>query len=237
MFNFRGKAYLTLMTFCIKIIFRKQINYHVFFMIAIINYKMGNLQSVGNLLEYLGEEYVITDKKEEIAGADKIILPGVGAFTEAMKNLRELGLLDVLKEEVLVKKKPFLGICLGMQILAEKGYEGGECDGLGFLKGEVRHFDLKDKKLPIPHVGWNTVKPKEGSILYGNDVRERVFYFVHSYHLICKDEEDVSGYADYGGNFVASVEKGNIFATQFHPEKSQDDGIEVFKNFLAYKSA
>lgn len=204
-------------------------------MIAIINYKMGNLQSVGNLLEYLGESYVITNNKNEIATADKIILPGVGAFGEAMKNLHELDLINIIRQEVLENKKPLLGICLGMQLLAQKGYEGGECEGLSLVEGEVKRFDLADKTLPIPHVGWNNVTPKETSILFGKNIKDRVFYFVHSYHFICKNESDVSGYADYGGKFVASIEHNNIFATQFHPEKSQEDGIELFKNFLSYK--
>jgi glutamine amidotransferase len=194
---------------------------------------MGNLQSVGNLLEYLGEEYVITNNKEEIISAEKLILPGVGAFGEAMNNLKEFGLVEVIKDEVIKNKKPFLGICLGMQVLAEKGYEGGEFEGLGLLGGEVKLFDLQDKSLPIPHVGWNTVKPESNSKLY-KDEKERVFYFVHSYHFVCENNSDVSGICDYGGEFVASIEKDNIFATQFHPEKSQDDGIEVFQNFLSY---
>ena len=204
-------------------------------MIAIIDYGMGNLQSVGNILEYLGESHIITSDKKEIEKAEKIILPGVGAFSEAMKNLHEFGLVSVIQREVLENKKPLLGICLGMQLLAQKGYEGGECNGLSLVEGEVRRFDLADKKLPIPHVGWNTVMPKGSSVLFGKNNKEGVFYFVHSYHFVCKNENDVSGYSDYGGKFVASIERDNIFATQFHPEKSQEDGIELFKNFLSYK--
>lgn len=204
-------------------------------MIAIVNYKMGNLQSVGNLLEYLGQNYIITNNKEEIASADKIILPGVGAFGEAMKNLRELDLVEVLRQEVLEKKKPMLGICLGMQLLANKSYEMGEHEGLGWIEGEVKLLDTGDKTLRIPHIGWNDVVPAKESVLYGSNLNPRVFYFVHSFHFVCKNKEDVTGLTEYGNNFVSSIERGNIFATQFHPEKSQKDGIELMKNFINYK--
>lgn len=205
-------------------------------MIAIINYHIGNLQSVANLLDYLKEPCVITNNPTEISSADKLILPGVGAFTEAMNNLRELKLVEVIRREVLDFHKPFLGICLGMQLMANKGYEGGETSGLGLIPGEVVRMKLVDSKLPLPHVGWNDVKPKAGTTLYGADIRPRVYYFVHSYHFKAARPEDVSGTCDYGGEFIASIERDNIFSTQFHPEKSQQDGIELLKNFLAYKT-
>lgn len=206
-------------------------------MIAIINYEMGNLQSVANVLDYLGEENVITDDPEEIKKADKIILPGVGAFGQAMENLKKLNLIPVLNEVVMKDKKPFLGICLGMQLIADKSYEIGEHDGLGFVPGEVKLIESTDANLLVPHVGWNDVTPKEGTVMYGSETKPRVFYFVHSYHFVPTNESDVSGYVDYGGQVVASIEKDNIFATQFHPEKSQKDGIALLKNFLAYKMA
>lgn len=201
-------------------------------MIAIVNYNMGNLQSVANMLNYLGASSQITSVPAEIAAADKIILPGVGAFHEAMANLRQLGLVAVLRQEVLEKSKPFLGICLGLQLIADKGYEGGETAGLSFIPGEVVKMEPNDRTLRIPHMGWNDVTPCLGTKMYGADQRPRVFYFVHSYCFIPKVEADISGTVEYGGAVVASLERGNIWATQFHPEKSQKDGIELLKNFL-----
>lgn len=203
-------------------------------MIAIINYEMGNLQSVANILDYVGAPFVITNTKDEIAKADKIILPGVGAFGQAMDNLRRFDLIDFLADDVMNKKKPFLGICLGMQILAEKGYEGGEHEGLGWIQGEVKRLEPGSPALPIPHMGWNEISPKSTALLYGKSDAKRVMYFVHSYHLICEDEQDVSATVEYGVRFTASIEKGNIFATQYHPEKSQRDGIQVIKNFISF---
>lgn len=203
-------------------------------MIAIINYNMGNLQSVANMLAFLGAPHQITRDHAEIRAADKIILPGVGAFTEAMKNLQEFGLVDVLRQEVLEKKKPFLGICLGMQLIAEKGFEGGETEGLNFIPGKVVLIKPTTPDLRVPHVGWNDVTPKPGTKMYGTDTRPRVFYFVHSYHVVPSDESIISGTVDYGSTIAASIEKDNIWATQFHPEKSQKDGIELLKNFLAF---
>jgi len=204
-------------------------------MIAIVNYFMGNLQSVANILEYLKVPCQITNRPEDIRAADRIILPGVGAFNEAMKNLEKLNLIPLIREEVIEKRKPFLGICLGMQLMADRGTEGGETPGLGLIPGEIRRFELEDKRLPIPHVGWNDVEPAPNSKLYAGSDRKRIFYFVHSYHFICREEKDVAGYTDYGGRFVSSIERGNIFGTQFHPEKSQQDGLELLRNFLAYK--
>lgn len=202
-------------------------------MIAIVNYNMGNLQSVANMLNYLGASNQITSAPAEIAAADKIILPGVGAFHEAMKNLHQLELVAVLRHEVLENKKPFLGICLGLQLIADKGDEGGETLGLSLIPGEVIKLQPNDRTLRIPHMGWNDVTPRLGAKMYGADQRPRVFYFVHSYHFIPKNEADISGTVEYGGAVVASLERGNIWATQFHPEKSQKDGIELLKNFLA----
>lgn len=202
-------------------------------MIAIVNYFMGNLQSVANALEYLKTPCEITNEAGQIARADAIILPGVGTFSEAMANLNSLGLVPVLRERVMKEKTPFLGICLGMQLLAEKGYEGGECGGLGLLPGTVQKLTPDDAALRLPHVGWNDVTPVRGSRLYGDDLAPRAYYFVHSYHVVCADQKDVSGYAEYGGQFAASVERGNVFGTQFHPEKSQRDGLNLLERFIA----
>lgn len=201
-------------------------------MIAIINYDMGNLQSVSNMLNFLGAEHVVTRDPSLVASADKIILPGVGAFNEAMKNLRNFGLVDLLRDEVLEKKKPFLGICLGMQLIGSRGFEGGETEGLAFVAGDVVRMKPANPELRVPHMGWDDVTPKVGTAMY-KDTRSRVFYFVHSYHIVPTDPSVISGACDYGGALVASLEKGNIWATQFHPEKSQKDGIELLKNFLA----
>lgn len=194
---------------------------------------MGNLQSVKNILDYLKVESVITNKKEDLEGADAIILPGVGAFGAAMEQINKTGLVEVLRSEALDKKKPFLGICLGMQLIGSKSYEGGEFAGLNFLPGEVRLLKPKDDSR-IPHIGWNEVVPKQGTNMYGVESGNKVFYFVHSYHFVPENKADISGTVDYGGEVVASLEHENIWATQFHPEKSQKDGIDLLKNFLFY---
>lgn len=203
-------------------------------MIAIINYDMGNLQSVANMLSYLKAPAIITNNRAEIAAADRIIIPGVGAFSEAMRRLRECGLVEAIRADVLERQKPFLGICLGMQLMADTGYEGGETSGLGLIHGEVKRLRPRDESFRLPHVGWNDVVPQGGTTLYGSDMRSRVFYFVHSYAFSAREASDVSGTCDYGGVFAASIERGHIFGTQFHPEKSQQDGIALLKNFLAY---
>ena len=200
--------------------------------IVIIDYNMGNLTSVANALEYIGEKAVISNKIEDIKHADYIILPGVGAFSDGMKNLKDLGIINILNEEVIKKRKPLLGICLGMQLLAEEGYEGGLSKGLGYIKGVVKKFDSKN--LRIPHVGWNEVNFKKKSSLPHNLRKSEVFYFVHSYYLIT-NEDIIVGTCDYGNEFVAAIQKENIFATQFHPEKSQKPGLQILRNFIEYK--
>jgi len=151
--------------------------------IVIVDYNMGNLASVANALDYIGYKAIISNKVDDIKSADYIILPGVGAFADGMKNLIDLGLVDVLKEQVLERKKPFLGLCLGMQLAAEKGYENGLTQGLGFIKGKVKKFDIKNKDLRIPHIGWNEVYFKKNCILFDKLNKSEVFYFVHSYCL------------------------------------------------------
>ncbi len=203
--------------------------------VVIIDYNMGNLTSVVNAIKYVGGEVMISNKIEDIKEATHLILPGVGAFGDGMKNLKDLGLIELLREQVMKKEKPFLGICLGMQLLAEKGYEGGLNEGLGYIKGEVKRFDFKNKDLRVPHVGWNEINLKKDCPLF-NDLKEsEVFYFVHSYHLILQENDIITGTCDYGGKFVATIQKNNIFATQFHPEKSQKPGLKILKNFINYK--
>ena len=201
-------------------------------MITIVNYKMGNIRSIVNALDYLGVPSRVTSSPQEILASDKLILPGVGSYYVAMQNLHEMGLVDPLNEVVLVKKRPILGICLGMQLLAEQGTEDGEVNGLGWIAGRVLRFQFNDRLCRIPHTGFNAVRFCERkSILFDSLTEEADFYFVHSFHLVCDDEQDVTGWTDYHGNFVASVERGNVYGTQFHPEKSQSNGLVVLRNF------
>ena len=201
--------------------------------VVIIDYKMGNLRSVQKAFEKVGCSAIITDNHALIKKADKIVLPGVGAFKDGMKHLEELGLIELLNKEVLVNKKPFLGICLGMQLIAKRSYENGKTDGLGWIDAEVIKFDFtqREKVLKVPHVGWNDVKYKNKNILFDGIVDKSDFYFVHSYYFSTK-EDIVSSTTDYGFDFVSSVQKENIFAFQFHPEKSQVVGLKILENFV-----
>jgi len=204
--------------------------------IVIIDYNMGNLRSVQKAFEKLGCNVVITNDHAVIKNANKIVLPGVGAFKDGIKHLEELGLIEVLTQEVINNKKPFLGICLGMQLLSKKSYENGETNGLGWVDAEVIKFDVskQEKKLKIPHVGWNNTKYKNHNTLY-NDVPDNSdFYFVHSYHFVTK-EDVVTCTTEYGINFISSLHKDNIFAFQFHPEKSQEVGLKILSNFINLK--
>jgi len=202
-------------------------------MIAIIDYGMGNVGSVRNAIEYLGYEVILPKKKGDFDKVTHIILPGVGAFANGMKNLSNLGFIEILKDEVLVNHKPFLGLCLGMQILAEFGEEGGPTNGLGWIKGKVNKLEVDESSYKIPHMGWNDVIPKKNSIIF-QGIRRQIFYFVHSYHLVPKDKSVISGETEYGKKFVAAIEKENIFGLQFHTEKSQQEGLNTLANFLAF---
>ena len=195
-------------------------------MIAIIDYGAGNLHSVKNALDYLGAEAVITGDKDAILSADKVILPGVGAFGEAMASLRENGLCDVIKT-VIKNGTPFLGICLGLQLLFEESEESPGVSGLGVFRGKV--VKIPDCGLKIPHMGWNDITvTKESRILSGNPF----VYFVHSYYLTTPDTDIVSAYTEYGQRLDIAVERGNVFATQFHPEKSGEAGMAILKRFI-----
>ena len=198
--------------------------------VAIINYGMGNVASVEKAINFLGYKAVVTNSHSEISHCDYLILPGVGAFPQGMKNLNDLNLITILNHEVLIKKKPFLGICLGMQLLASRGYEIETTDGLDWIKGEVVKISESDKS--IPHLGWNEIKVLNPSIL--KDFNEKDFYFIHSYHLKVKFQEDVAAMVNYGSDYVAAIQKDNIFATQFHPEKSQTAGLELIKYFFNF---
>lgn len=202
--------------------------------VVIIDYEFGNVRSVRNALEALGAEVKISREEADLRAADSLILPGVGAFRDGMANLRRLELIPLLNELVHEHKKPFLGICVGMQLLARKGYEYGEYDGLGWLDAEVVRFEVdKSHDLKVPHVGWNDVKTVMGSPILGDAGEIRSFYFVHSYYLRCNDPGNVVGICDYGIEFPAVLQKDNIFAAQFHPEKSLKHGLKLLADFMA----
>ena len=203
-------------------------------MIAIIDYKMGNIKSLENALSFLGCESCVTNQAEKILGADKIILPGVGAFDVAMKNLQKNNLVETLNTAVFEKHIPILGICLGMQLLASRGEENGLTDGLGWISGTVKRFSFNNKNIRIPHIGFNSVDFEDRSPNLFEGLTEGAdFYFVHSYHMMCENNADVASWTEYGEKFVSSVQKGNIFGTQFHPEKSQSNGLKLLRNFIA----
>ena len=203
--------------------------------IALIDYGSGNLQSAYKALELVSNsknKIFITSNSKDLLKADKIILPGVGAFADCIKGLKSIsGMIDVLNEVVLEKKKPFLGICIGMQLLATKGKEKGDHDGLGWIKGKVIKIK-KSKKIKIPHMGWNTVK-----VISKHPILKRKkfeSYFVHSYNFICKNKKNIIATCDYQQKITAIVGKENIIGTQFHPEKSQKIGLEILKNFVSW---
>lgn len=203
--------------------------------IGIIDYGMGNINSVFNAIQVLGYEAVFLKNPDMITEVDKVILPGVGAFGEGMKKLEESNWVNTLKNECKIGMKPLLGICLGMQLLASEGNEFGHYKGLNFISGKVEKLSLNEKKYRLPHIGWNTVKFASKSNLYNNLGEERDFYFVHSYVFIPNNEKDISGVCNHGTDFVASIENKNIFGTQFHPEKSHKTGLAVLNNFIQYE--
>ena len=197
-------------------------------MITIIDYDMGNLRSVQKALEHLGHEAQVTDDPAKVAEASKVILPGVGAFADAIAALRSRGLVEPIVASI-NSGKPFLGICLGLQLLFERSYEDGEHEGLGVLPGEVRRFEVPPE-YKVPHMGWNRLRLLRPSpVLEGAD--GAYFYFVHSYYAVPAKEEHVAAVADYPEPFCAAVWRDNLVATQFHPEKSQTDGLRILKNF------
>ena len=204
-------------------------------MIAIIDYDAGNIKSVEKAMQLLGQEVIITRDRETIMNADKVILPGVGAFGDAMSKLRQYGLDEVIRD-VTAKGTPFLGICLGLQLLFERSDETPGVEGLGILKGEILRIPDKEG-LKIPHMGWNNIKVKEGSRLFKGLPDNPYVYFVHSYYLQADDEDIVAATTEYGVKIHAAVEKDNIFACQFHPEKSSTVGLSILKNFAGIGEA
>lgn len=198
-------------------------------MIAIIDYGAGNLHSVKNALDFLGAESKITGSASEILSADKVILPGVGAFGSAMNALTASGLNEVIFE-VADKGTPLLGICLGLQLMFEKSEEAPDVKGLGLFKGTI--VKIPDRSLKIPHMGWNNIEVVKDSRILHNIGKNPFVYFVHSYYLNASDESVVSAYTNYGERLGIAVEKDNVFATQFHPEKSGETGMKILKNFI-----
>lgn len=199
--------------------------------VAIIDYGMGNLFSVQRVFEKCGSDAIIIDNPLELRNAERIVLPGVGAFPDAMNNLKNGGWIEELNKVVLEKKIPILGICLGMQLLADRSYEISECEGLGYIAGQVIKLESHNEER-IPHVGWNDVFVKNNSELFDGIQDQTNYYFVHSYHFKAKNIEDVATITPYCGEFVSAVHKDNIMGTQFHPEKSQKAGLKLINNFL-----
>jgi glutamine amidotransferase len=199
--------------------------------IGVVDYGMGNIGSVCHALDLLGGRYVVSSRWrafEEVAG---IVLPGVGAFDAAMRNLHALDLVEALTGEVMGRRKPFLGICLGMQLLAKDSTENGLTSGLGWLDGHVREIDARPG-VRVPHVGWNGLQLRRTGTLFERISEDAHFYFDHSFHLRCSQPDAVSALFDYGATYVAALERDNILAVQFHPEKSQRNGLKLLRNFL-----
>lgn len=199
-------------------------------MIAIIDYDAGNIKSVEKALQALGEEAVVTRDEQVILNAEKVILPGVGAFGDAMGKLHQYGLVPIIKK-VVEKQTPFLGICLGLQLLFESSEESPGVEGLGILKGRILRIP-EDVGLKVPHIGWNSLSYPNDGRLYAGIPEESYVYFVHSYYLAAEDESIVKAATQYGTYIHASVEKDNVFACQFHPEKSSDTGLKILQNFV-----
>ena len=200
-------------------------------MIAIIDYGAGNLQSVKKAFDFIGAESVITDNPEIINACDRILLPGVGSFGDAMDSMAKSGLVETVKQNAL-SGKPFLGICLGLQLLFEESEESPGVKGLGIFKGKIKKFS-PDMGLKIPHIGWNSLEIKQKDTLFKNVPENSYVYFVHSYYLHAEDESDIATVTNYGIDFHSAVGKNNVFATQFHPEKSGDVGLQILKNFAS----
>jgi glutamine amidotransferase len=201
--------------------------------VAIIDYAMSNLGSARRAFEECGANVTVTDQPGDLRGADRIVLPGVGAFGDGMRNLEAGGWIPAMKEALENPRVNLLGICLGMQLLASKGLEGGENRGLDFIPGEVRRLEPLPADARIPHVGWNELQIAEANPLFTSIANGTDFYFVHSYHFAPADAKDALAWTPYCGKFVSAVRRGNVYGVQFHPEKSSRPGFQLLKNFLA----
>jgi glutamine amidotransferase len=198
-------------------------------MIVIVDYGLGNLHSVLHKIQKITPDVKLSSKPDDIEHADKLILPGVGQYASGMKNLAEYGLIGPLNKKVLKDGTPILGVCLGMQLFTDYGEEGG-ADGLGWIAG--RTIRLKPEGLPVPHVGWNTIKIKKETKLFNGLPQDYRYYFTHSYHVVCQDHADILTTTKYGQEFTSAIQKNNVYGTQFHPEKSHTTGVTLIKNFI-----
>jgi glutamine amidotransferase len=196
----------------------------------IVDYEMGNVSSVQKALNFIGINNIISNLQSEISASDFIILPGVGSFNQGMENLKKNNLDKILTNEVINNKKPFLGICLGMQLISTSGTENEYTKGLNWVNGQVKKIEITNKR--IPHLGWNNITSVNNSFM--DDFDKTDFYFIHSYHFEVENEKNIAAFVEYGEKYVAAIQSENIFATQFHPEKSQKQGIKLIENFLNY---
>jgi glutamine amidotransferase len=199
---------------------------------AIVDYGMGNLDSVARAVEECGGSPMVTSNPRDLEHAGRIILPGVGAFAQGMRHIRERGLDEALHEQVMEKGLPLLGLCLGMQLLATVGHEGDDAPGLGWIEAEIHRLEPANGTERIPHVGWNEVYPTRPSELFADLQGGRDFYFVHSYHMVCESSDDVLATTPYCGGFASAVGRDHIRGVQFHPEKSRRPGFQILTNFL-----
>jgi glutamine amidotransferase len=204
-------------------------------MIGIVDYGMGNLLSVYSAFDYLGEDVTICVHPEDLSVVDRIVIPGVGAFKNCIERLKSTGFAESLQEHVVKKGKPTLGICLGMQVMARRSFEGGEYEGLGWFDADVIRIPVNEIALRVPNIGWNEISFKQNGSLFKGIPQGSDFYLVHSYYMCCKDGSDIAATYPYGIEVTAAVLKDNIFATQFHPEKSQDYGMALLENFVKWK--
>jgi len=200
--------------------------------ICLINLETGNLGSVKNILNYLNSNFIISNTLSDIKDCSHIILPGVGSFGSLMKKIKKFNFDEIFEDQVLAKKKYYLGICVGMQILATDGEEFGNFKGIGAIDGTIKK--IKNEKLPLPHIGWNNVSIKKKSKLFENIDNNSDFYFVNSFVFNCKNKNDILSTTTYSSEFVSAIEKENIMGVQFHPEKSQHQGIQLIKNFISF---
>jgi imidazole glycerol-phosphate synthase subunit HisH len=200
--------------------------------ITIIDFGMGNLGSIANMIKRIGHKSIITSELSKIDSSQKIILPGVGHFDKAMQNIKKLNLIDIIRKKAIDDKIPILGICLGMQLMCLKSEEGFDT-GLGLINAEVKKFSFMGEEIPkIPHMGWNSIKLQKGNSLFTNIFESSRFYFVHSYFVVCNDRNDVLSTTEYGFEFTSSFAHNNILGVQFHPEKSHKFGMLLMKNFI-----
>jgi glutamine amidotransferase len=201
-------------------------------MIGIINYGSGNIHAIATIYKNLNIDFKIIETPQDLETADKLILPGVGSFDETMRHMMNSGMKEKLDHLVLNEKKPILGICVGMQILAISSEEG-KLPGLGWINGHVKKFDARSFQIKpyLPHMGWNEIVPAKSSPIFEGIDNETGFYFVHSYYFECAEKEDILATTEYGSMFTSAVTKGNIFGTQFHPEKSHSNGMRLLENF------